>query len=390
MPYDLQRGADRVRAAYDEPMALRQRMLDMLFAAGCSVSEQAVSLADGEAMALQAAGPGAERDAQPRVFLAVDVEAPGARSLTPRWPCHLASLGGPDIAIGWLGLVRALVEAEPKTGWHAVYVRGAAVAVDGYLRSIAARLPREAALYQLLPRVAAAAVTTEEHGLHVLRVTLRRAKNVWRLPSCDHAYVVEGLLPSGEVFGRLRAVLGRVGRALDWTLHDLRAASGAGAQLSAVLRTSAPVDVLDDTLRLTPLEDDSRLMFPVNDALEAIAALAEAAPASLGGLLARPIAMQVLPDGLWFDTILAGTAAQQVAGLPRHVGGMDVATRTARLCGPPPRAVLDVSGAPGGATGPVPGRLDELGATVVRMPDLGDPQVLAQLHTAFAQVFAER
>ncbi|MSP93488.1 MAG: hypothetical protein EXR79_17135, partial [Myxococcales bacterium] len=196
MPFDLVFAARTLRARHRDALGFRQALLDFLFAAGCSVREQAVALEHGDAVCVRTTGPAAPNGEPALVLVAVDLDAPApVRSLggeIPRWSESLATLGGPDIAIGWLAALRALVASTRQRPWEAIFVRGPALGTAGYLGALLEGLPPEAQIVQLAaslpPTGPGEAVNTAATCFDMARLELVRSRNIWRFPACDHAY----------------------------------------------------------------------------------------------------------------------------------------------------------------------------------------------------------
>ncbi len=362
MPFDLDRAAQSIRLRHRDTMGFRQTLLDHLFAAGCPVREQAVALEFGDAVCVRTSGPAAPNDQPPLVIVAVDLDPPAPGT---DWPAPLRSLGGPAVAVAWLAALRALLALHGQRPWQAILVRGPALGLHDYLASLRDGLPSTAELVQLVP----GAVGTSAADLDLARLELLRARNIWRLPACDHSYVLDADLPFGEALPRLRSLL-RETPGLNWTLHGLQV---GGVKLQAVLRTSQALDG-QGGLTLREVHGEQRLMFPVNDALTALQQIAPHLPAGLGESLLAPPWAQGLPDGLLVHALVPPVADD--VELPDRSGAMTLQWHiepVARAVGNEVRlAVADAE-----AVGPVPVGLTN--RQVWRLPALESDQELGGL-----------
>ena len=294
MPFDVSQATDRLRHLHGDALAFRRALLDVAFAAGCPVSEQAVALEHGDAVTLRMASPGTAAD-RPALRLAVlDLDPPGRAG---QWSAELDSLGGPALAQTWAVALHALVRTAGAEPWELLYTRGPAIGVPGYVRE---RLAATAATIQL---VACPSQPTRGEPLDGVALTLRRAENLWRLPACDWTAALS--VGGPDALLHLRTWLQTLAGA--WTLHDL--AQRSAGPLTAVLRAEQPLTP-PPGIALRELNAPPRLAFPVNDALLAWPR----------AWLPQPTAVQTLPDGLW----LAGLTPPVMddAALPAHSGAL--------------------------------------------------------------------
>ena len=126
MPFDLNQAALRLRALHGDPLAFRRALLDLAFASGCAVSEQAVALENGDAVALRIAS--GEQPAQ--AFAVVDLDPPG-RGV---WSPERDSLGGPLLAQTWAVALHALLQQRAGPAWALTYTRGPALGVPTWVQ----------------------------------------------------------------------------------------------------------------------------------------------------------------------------------------------------------------------------------------------------------------
>ncbi len=294
MPFDVSQATDRLRHLHGEALAFRRALLDVAFAAGCPVSEQAVALEHGDAVTLRMASPGAAAD-QPALRLAVlDLDPPGRAG---HWSTELDSLGGPALAQTWAVALHALVRTAGARPWELLYTRGPALGVPAYVRE---RLAQTASTIQL---VACPTQPSQCDPLDGVALTLRRAENLWRLPACD--WTAELSVEGPDALIRLRTWLQALSGA--WTLHEL--AQRSAGPLTAVLRAEQPLTP-PPGIALRELNAPPRLAFPVNDALLAW-------PQTW---LPHSTAVRTLPDGLWLAGLTPPVADD--AALPGQVGAL--------------------------------------------------------------------
>ncbi len=321
MPFDLPSAANRLRHLHSDPLPFRRALLDVAFAAGCPVSEQAVALEHGDAVTLRMASsvPG-----DPRLRCVVlDLDPPGHRTT---WPATLDGLGGPVVAQTWAIALHTLVRHARELPWELIYTRGPAMGVPTYVQE---RLQADDPTVQVAP---CPSQPSSPLALDGVSLTLRRAENVWRLPACDWTIRVE--VVGAETLPRLRAWLRTLHGA--WTLHAL---SLSNQRLTAILRTERPV-VPPEGIALHELSAPPPLAFPVNDALLAWPA----------DWLPSPMAARTLTDGLWLAGVTPEVADD--AALPEVVGGLTAEWQIEPIARAPTHTVhLAVSAAE--AAGPV-------------------------------------
>lgn len=337
MPFDLHPAIARLRHLHGEPLPFRRALLDVAFAAGCPVSEQAVALEHGDAVTLRMASA---HDAPVRTqFVVLDLEHPARGA---RWPAHLDSLGGPNVAQTWVVALHTLLLHAQDQPWELLYTRGPAIGVPSYVRE---RLGQSDATVLLVP---CPTQPTQATALDGVALTVRRAENVWRLPACDWTVRVEG---QGEhVLRQLHDWLRALPEA--WTLHQLTL---QGERLSAILRTVRPVTP-PAGLTLHELSTLPPLSFPINDALLAWPT----------AWLPQPLAARTLPDGLWLAGLTAPIADD--APLPEQVGALALEWQVEQVAREAAAALLvAVSAAESG--GPAPAGLD---SAVWRLPGEGE------------------
>ncbi|GEM_PF-3457854 len=387
MPYDLNSAAARLRDKHANPLAFRHTMLDLLFATGCSVSEQAVALEGGDAMCVRASGPSAPSLQSPLVVVVVDLDPPHlghvAREISrqARWPAHLASLGGPSVAVTWATALHALVSAPGQRPWVALYFRGPAHGLGAYVRATLAGLPEAAEVVQAVPSV----LEVDDSGsgpFDLARLDLVRSRNVWRFPACDHTYSLSVAGRWHDSLTTLRELLDTLETGNSWTLHDVHLYQAQGAHLAAVLRTSAAVAFEHDDVTLVQLEGEQRLMFPINDALAGLQVLTETVPAAWRQELKRPLHMHVLPDGLrLYFRVPTGA---KVVDLPDRAATLHCAWQIEPLAVVPTLAVLPLAIGNTERVGPVPPGVMVQGAVVWQTPALQDDEDIVGLLRAIA------
>lgn len=333
MALDLQRAARTVNAKHRDAFGFRFALLDLLFAAGCNVREQAVALAYGDALCVRTAGPAAPSAAKRLVVFAVDLELPSLHGGDPagRWPAALAALGGPSPVIAWLAALHALQTSPRQRPWELVFVRAPALGGPAFVRELM-EVEADAEVVLLLP-----ACETPMQPWDLLRVELSRPRNIWRFPACDHTARVSGTAQFGHAWTALRQALGALGPAAAWTLHDLKIAAGEGAEFSAVLRTSVAVPAVEG-LQVATLDSDARLLFPINDALSGLALLGERLPAAAAEALLQPHHAATLPDGLCLHTLVAPLRDDEE--LADRAGAMSVTWMAEHLTADPSDAQL--------------------------------------------------
>lgn len=372
MAFDLARAARTAHAKHGDAFGFRFALLDLLFAAGCNVREQAVALERGDALCVRTAGPAAPAPTRRLVIFALDLEVPALHGGDPsgRWPAWLSPLGGAATATAWLAALHALQDSKQQRPWELVYVRAPALGGPAFLRDLI-EMEGDAEVAVLLP-VAEAALQPWQ----LLRVELSRPRNIWRFPACDHTARVAGKAPFGQAWSALRQALSALGPAAAWTLHDLKIAAGEGGDFSAVLRTSVPLPAIAG-LQASALDSDARLLFPINDALSALQQLGERLPAVAAEALLLPHQAATLPDGLCLHTLVPPLEPE--LELADRAGAMSVAWQLEGLtsaAGARPQRLLAVS--PAEAEGAVLAELPAA-ATLWRTPQRLDDAELPGL-----------
>ena len=363
MPFDLASAARALRARHGDAMGFRQVLLDHLFAAGCGVREQAVALAFGDALCVRTSGA-AQATGKPLCVLALDLDPPGStrdpRQPQPHWPPHLASLGGPDVAIGWLATLRSLLSTDPQRPWQLIYVRGPALGLADYVGSLQEEVPDGAQIVQIVPSLAMANPLT---SLDFLRLDVARAVNVWHFAACDYTYALTAEVRDGDGLGCLQRLLADLG-ANAWTLHDLQLQPGEPQRLAATLRSAQPVAHSAPGVALVEADAAQRLMFPVNDALAALHALAPALAQPWQPALQRPLHAAALADGLCLHAVVP--PGLDADALPQDGKSLSFSWCLEPLARP---ALLEERGLATGAddhAGPIPAGVH--GAQVWRLP----------------------
>lgn len=377
MPFDLASAARVLRAQHGDAMGFRRALLDHLFAAGCGVREQAVALEFGDALCVRTGQ--AQDEAGPALCLfALDLDPPGGHAKA-QWPSDLASLGGAEVAIGWLAALRALLKAQPKAAWQLVYVRGPALGLGAYAASLQAELPAETKSIQLVPSVAQAECAQD---LDLLRLELSRERDVWRLPACDFTYAVCAEQPQGHGLRHLRELIAALWPKAAWTLHDLRLRPGTPQRLSATLRTDQPAPTASTGMAILDAQADQRLGFPINDALGALSHLERDLAETLHGALSRPLQLGAQPRGLSLHAVVPPGLDEET--LPTRAEGLEAQWRIEALAraGQPVQRGLATSVQD--RAGPVPAGLG--GADLWRLPLLTDDGDLEALSRALLQL----
>jgi hypothetical protein len=361
MDFDLTRAARSVRQRHADPVGLRHALLDVLFASGCPVREQAIALAHGDAVCVRTSGPAAPNGERPLAVVAIDLEGPrrsqAAVGRSP-WPQAWPALGGAGVAVGWLAALHTLVGGSGQRPWQALYVRGPALGTAELLASLAGELAG-AEVVQL------AVGDGPPEPLDFVRLELQRPRNIWRLPACDHVYALDGAPGWGQGLAALTGLLAAPG--LQWTVHDL---SVAGDRVQAVVRSSQPLRA-PAGLHLRDLPQGERLLFPVNDALACLPTLAARLPelqAGLGG----PGWLSSQPDGLVLEA-WSPPVADELA-LPDRAGVLTARWEVGQLTRRPARAV-PVARTAGEVTGTVAAGLTDV--TAWHLPRLDDDDELA-------------
>lgn len=176
-------------------------------------------------------------------------------------------------------------------------------------------------------------------------------------------------------------MLAGIDGAIDWTLHDVHLYFGAQVQLSAILRTSAPVAEPPDGFVLREVDAGQRLMFPVNDCLAALPSLAAKLPDGLAQGLLQPLHLHALPDGL---RIACLAPPGDDDDLPDRLGSLALAWRRAPLVVAPPDRVEGVAVGAGEALGAVAAGVTRSGAAVWQLPALAAGDELTGVGRALA------
>jgi hypothetical protein len=391
MSFDLERAAARLRSCHQDPGRLRGQLLDLLFATGAMVGESAVALGGGEALVLRAAGPAAPSLAPPLVIVAIDVEPPHHASVRhalgpASWPPELASLGGPALAIAWVTAVRALVASPSQRPWRALFFRGPAEGLGEYVASELESIEDEATVAQIVPSAAAGVVPLAAPS-DLCWLDLVRPRNVWRFPACDYSYVLTGSAAWSDALSTLTRQLAAFDGNVDWTLHDVHLYFGAGVQISAVLRTSAPISVDEPGFRAQPVEPGQRVMFPVNDALAAVASLAGRIGKGWGPGLAQPLHLHARPDGLRVAFLAPVGDSPRLA---ERLGSLDLHWHRSPLIVAPSAAVVKLAVDSSEQLGAVAAGVDRVGHVTWQVPTLQSDADLVGLGRALEHVIADR
>lgn len=373
MPFDLARVADRLRQRHGDALGFRHALLDLLFATGTSVSEQAVALEHGDALCIRASSQATASLASELLVVAIDLDPPHLSGVAAtmgrpgRWPDALASLGGPEVALAWMAAVRALVSSKTSRPWHAVYVRGPALGLGAYVRGVLTEVSPRTEMVQVVPSVPADA-PGDANPCDLVRLDLTRSRNVWRFPACDLGYAITDAAPWPDALTRLNGLLGGLGAEAAWTLHDLHLYHAEETLLGAVLRSSKPLKHVPSGMTATEIDAGRRLMFPVNDALSALAHLAAELAPAWADALSRPVHLHVLPDGL---RVFAVAPVARIAPLlPEQAGGLNLHWQVEPLAILPTRPVLPFAISSRERLGPIaPGALAS-GAVVWQFPTL--------------------
>ncbi len=406
MPFDLERASQRIRACHDDLSAFRAVSLDLLFATASAVSEAAVALEAGDALAIRASGPAAPSMQPPRVIVAIDLEPPHLSSVRSalgpaRWPAALASLGGPEVAIAWVAALRSLAGSASQRPWRALYVRGPAAGLASFVAAELADLEADAEIIQIVPSIqeALAADHADPPGaelglpalatggaMDLLTLDLLRPRNVWRFPACDSTYALTGSHSWRESFPALRGLLASLDSDVAWTLHDLHFYFGSKAHFSAVLRTARPVDVTAHGFTTREVDAGSRLMFPVNDALATLTSLGSRVGASWAGALAHPVHLHALPDGLHAAIVVP---ADETPKLPEKLGSMALQWARYPMIAASTERTTALAVGPSERPGPVAAGVDSAQAQVWQVPARLDHDVHGLARAIDAQLAAD-
>lgn len=319
---DKERWLARLMAANTDPMALRLGLLDLCFAAGQGVREQAVALADGDALCLTSS----PADPPARDVVVVDLVPPQLPGQPPvTWPTGWRGLGGPPALAALVGVLAALPPDRPPT--RVRYVRVPATGANDYLPELLQNAAPELHVVQPCEQVPNPAA-----ALWSLRVTASRPRNIWRFPACDHGFLLQLTGPQGQTLAALQRWLGGLPGQVVTTVHDLRVAPAANGleTLRTAIRSSVPVEVPASQgaslhWQVGPLHAQQRLLYPVGDALAGLRQHPPALLDWLGSALVQPLAVDTQPDGLALltlveqapDTVLHTTLADdtRAAGL---------------------------------------------------------------------------
>lgn len=379
MPFDLSRAAARLRDRHADNLQFRHALLDLLFATGCGVGEQAVAIEGGDAICIRASGPAAPSMAPPLVVVVIDLDPPHLSHVAQEtgrpaaWPRALGSLGGPAVAVAWTAIVHSLVRSASQRPWQAIYLRGPALGLGEYAASILSAVPANAEIVQAVLSLAADDAAAPGPW-DLARLDLVRSRNVWRFPACDHSYSLAIHQPWQQAFAALGTALAGLDAQTAWTLHDVHLYQADVARLAAVLRSSAPVTVEQPGFALREVPAGHRLMFPINDALAGLHALQTEMPDGWAAELGRPLHLHVLPDGV--RAYFRVPAGQTAAALPDHVGALSALWRVEPLAVVPSLAVLPLAVGANERVGPVPPGAVQQGAVVWQLPRLADDSEL--------------
>lgn len=340
MPFHLQPACHQLRQTHAHALSYRRTLLDLAFTSGGTVQEQAVALEHGDALLVrvQREGHGLTRN-----FVVVDLDPPGRTRL---WPEQLESLGGPLLAQTWGVALHALLGQE-NLAWQLLYVRGPALGTSAYLETLNLENP-----VQLLP---CARVPLLLPAQDLLALTLTRAENLWRLPSCDWLATLQ--VEDVNPLALLRAWLGR--QTLPWTLHDVEMPHPG--QLTATLRAQKPLEP-PPGIEVKVHKDLQRLGFPVNDALLAWPL----------DWLPQPLAVQTLANGLWLAGLHPRLADE--VELPEMLPNLRAEWQVEALTRETPNPVL-VAVTAAEAASPVPAGLT---GEVWRLPGHGEELLAAR------------
>ena len=377
MPFDLAPAARALRAQHGDAMGFRRVLLDHLFAAGCGVREQAVALEFGDALCVRT-GQALDQAGPALCLFALDLDPPGGHAKA-QWPVGLASLGGADVAIGWLAALRAVLKAEPKAPWQLVYVRGPALGLGAYAASLQAELPAATRCVQLVPSVAQA---DGAQDLDLLALELTRDRDVWRLPACDFTYAVCAEQPQAHGLQRLREWIAALGPNAAWTLHDLHLQPGSLQRLTATLRTDRPAPTAPAGMAILEAQAGQRLSFPLNDALGALTHLEHDLAQTLHGALSRPLQLSAQPGGLHLHAVVPPGLDEDA--LPPRAQGLGAQWRIEALARSGQAVQRGLAIGAQDLAGPVPAGLED--AELWRLPLLSEDQDLASLSRSLLQL----
>lgn len=346
---DKERWLARLLAAQAEPAALRLGLLDLFFAAGQGVREQAVALSCGDALCLSTA-PTARPCGDVVVIDLQPPQLPGQPTTT--WPPGWRGLGGPAALAA---LVGALAHAAANAGQLRVrYVRVPALGAADYLAELLAPVADNLCVVQ--PVDTAMAVASQLWGVVA---TAARPRNIWRFAACDFGLTLQATAPEGTTLAALLAWLATLPPGVATTIHDLVVKPhGDGREtLRLAVRSSAALEPPASSLAIqwqtASLGAEQRLLFPVGDVLAQLHPHPGPAGEWLGDALLRPRAAWTLPDGMtllaMLDRAPSQTAGDALADTTR-TAGLRWAWEVAQLAGTrldPQRKQAEISVAAG-------------------------------------------
>lgn len=305
---DTQRWLTRLLAAQADPVALRLGLLDLFFAAGQGVREQAVALSSGDALCLSTA-PAAPNHRDTVVIDLQPPQLPGQPTTT--WPPGWRGLGGPAALAA---LVGALASAQDHAGHTRVrYVRVPALGAADYLAELLEPVADNLCVVQ--PVDTAAAPTAELWGAVA---TAARPRNIWRFAACDFGLLLHARAPEGTALASLLGWLAGLPAGVITTIHDLVVIPlGDGhEELRVAVRSSAALEPPSATpemlWRSAALGAEQRLLYPVGDVLAQLDPHPGPVGVWLGDALLRPRAARTLPDGMALLAMLDRAPQTQV------------------------------------------------------------------------------
>ena len=390
MPFDLARVAAHLRTQHRDFVGFRHALLDVLFAAGCGVSEQAVALKHGDTLCIRASAPSSSEQETELVVVVVDLDPPHLTNVAlamdkpGHWPRALASLGGAASALAWVSVVHALSSSTVRRPWRALYFRGPALGLGRYVRSELAEMSPRVEKVQVVPSLSVAPVDGMA-ACDLVRLDLTRARNVWRFPACSHSYALSSRTPYRQSLEGLEELLGGLGEGVPWTLHDVHLYHSDDTYMTAVLRCAEPLTSVPSSFDATEVDSGRRLMFPINDALSALGDLSKRLQPSWGPALHHPVHMHVLPDGLRVFAVAPGSEKQP--RLPAKAGAMAAQWQIEPLAVVANHEEEGFSVGDGEWLGPIaPGAVDS-GARIWRFPSLQTEEDLTGLQRALKSRF---
>jgi hypothetical protein len=392
MPFDLARVASHLRARHQDFVDFRHALLDVLFAAGCGVSEQAVALKYGDTLCIRASGPSVPDPETELVVVVVDLEPPHLSNVAlamdkpGQWPPSLASLGGPASALAWVSVVHALSNPEVRRPWRALYFRGPALGLGRYVRSELADVSPRADKVQVVPSLSVSPVAGME-ACDLVRLDLIRSRNVWRFPACSHGYALSSKTPYQESLDGLQELLNGLGEGVAWTLHDAHLYHSDDTYMTSVLRCARPLTAVPSWFDATEVDPGRRLMFPINDALAALGELSRRLQPAWGDALDHPLHLHVLPDGLRVFTVTPGTEKQP--RLPTKAGSMAAHWHIEPLAVVANQDEEGFSVGDDEWLGPIASGAVDAGARIWRFPSLQTDDDLAGLQRALKSRFGK-